>query len=257
MKSEDFTTDAVKNFRKGEVVFYEGDEDKEVYIITSGKAEVVKNLLEEEIVLAKLETGDFFGEMAIIGGEARSATVRAVTNMETIIVSEDNFKAQLKKLPDWFGKMFETLIERIREMDKKVVSQYKYGLGISILQLLQLIAEQYGTHTENQLAVNREFLLDRIHLITGLSKGTIAKHLQGFLLAEILEVESETDKIIIPDKKRLDKFIDFFLVLSKSSKLEEVKKALPELSESEIDNFFELVKDLRQQHPDLLSMVSI
>ena len=170
---EKFDSTVVKTFKKGDVIFNEGDKTKELYIISSGEVEVVKHILDEEFILARLETGEFFGEMAMFGDEPRSATVRAITDLETIIVGEDYFKEQLSNLPNWFGNMFEVLIERIREMDKKIISQFKNGLGYSILQLLHYIAEQYGTHIENQLAVNREFSVEKINQILGVSKGII------------------------------------------------------------------------------------
>jgi|GEM_PF-1925011 len=254
---EKFTPTAVKTFKKGDVVFSEGDKTKELYIISSGEVEVVKHILDEEVILARLDTGEFFGEMAMFGDEPRSATVRAISDLETIVIGEEYFKDQLSNLPNWFGNMVEVLIERIREMDKKIISQFKYGLGYSILQLLHYISEQFGTHTENQLAVNREFLIGKIYQILGVSKGIIEKHFQDFISTKIIEIEPETEKIIVKDKKRLEQFIEFFLCFSESRNLEKVKKQLPHFSEEEIKNFYDLSKKIRLLQPDTLTMISM
>lgn len=252
-----FTPTEVKTFKKGDVVFEEGDKTKELYIISSGEVEVVKHILDEEVILARLDAGEFFGEMAIFGDEPRSATVRAISDLETIIISEEYFIGQLGNLPNWFGNMVEMLIERIREMDKKIISQFKYGLGYSILQLLYYISELYGTHTENQLAVNRKFLIEKIYQILGVSKGIIEKHFQDFISTKIIEIESETDKVIIKDKKLLEQFIEFFLCYSESRNLEKVQKQLPHFSEKELKNFYNLSKKIRLLQPDTLTMISM
>ncbi|GAI76222.1 unnamed protein product [marine sediment metagenome] len=54
------------SFKKGEVVFNEGDQGNAMYIIKSGKVDVIKDTGKEEIVLATLEQKSFFGEMALL-----------------------------------------------------------------------------------------------------------------------------------------------------------------------------------------------
>lgn len=255
--SEDFSTNEIRSFKKGDVVFYEGDKSKDLFIISSGEVEIVKNILAGEVILARLGVGDFFGEMAMFGGKPRSATVRAKTDLEAIVVKENYFQEQMANLPDWFGNMFEVLISRIREMDSKIVSQFKYGLGLSILQLIQLISEHYGTHTDNQLAVKQDFLIDKIHFISGLSIGIIEKHIGDFIGANIIEFETETEKIVIRDKNLVENLIEFSLSLTISSDIEEVKKQIPHLSEQDVKMYFEKYKIIRNEHSDPLSIVSI
>ena len=74
-------------YRAGDVVFNEGDPAADFYVIESGKAEVVKG----DQVIATLEEGDFFGEMALLSDDARSATVRAAEDMEVVIVGSTVF----------------------------------------------------------------------------------------------------------------------------------------------------------------------
>ena len=93
--SEIYSANEIKSFKKGDVVFYEGDNDKDLFIISSGEVEIIKNVLDGEVVLARLGEGDFFGEMAMFGSKTRSATVRAKTDLETIIVKENYFQEQI------------------------------------------------------------------------------------------------------------------------------------------------------------------
>ena len=62
------------HFPKGHVLFNEGDEGEDMYIIQSGRVAIKKNVPHGETILAMLEKGDFFGEMAILERMPRSAT---------------------------------------------------------------------------------------------------------------------------------------------------------------------------------------
>ena len=62
----------LKHFAKGTVLFHEGDEGEDMYIIQSGKVAIKKRVPHGETVLAMLEKGDFFGEMAHARAHARA-----------------------------------------------------------------------------------------------------------------------------------------------------------------------------------------
>ncbi len=83
----DDNSQSFKKFYKGDIVFREGDTNKELYIIISGQVHVVKEIEDNEVILATLETGDFFGEMAMFGGEPRSATIRVKEDLEVLMIS--------------------------------------------------------------------------------------------------------------------------------------------------------------------------
>src|SRR5574341_277360 len=69
----------LKHFAKGTVLFNEGDEGEEMYIIRSGKVAIKKRVAHGEIVVAVLEKGDFFGEMAMLEHIPRTAGAEMVS----------------------------------------------------------------------------------------------------------------------------------------------------------------------------------
>lgn len=81
-------------FNTGEMIIQEGDFGNCLYIIRSGRVKVVKSLEAEggeEIILSHLEEGDYFGEMSLITGDPRSATVIAENNVELWKLSKSDF----------------------------------------------------------------------------------------------------------------------------------------------------------------------
>ncbi len=228
--SDAYIPSEIKNFQKGDVAFYEGDKNKDLYIITSGEAEVV---------LARLKPGEFFGEMAMFTNEARTATVRAASDLKAVIIEESNFKTQLEQLPDWFGNMFEVMVERLQDMNNKIISQFKYGLCISILQSLHLLSAQYGTYTEKQIIIGKEFLVNKIHIILGVAFSTLEKQIQSFLSVKLIEYVPETEKIVVNNSKDLDDFLEFYYCYADSSDAKSVAAMLPHLTKKILNRYLD------------------
>ena len=138
-------------FKKGEVIFREGDLGSAMYIIKSGKVEVIKQTGDEEVVLATLDPKAFFGEMALFGDPRRSATIRAAQDTDMIVITKEMLETQFESVPDWFVTILKTLIDRLRETNQRIKSRFPLGLEFSILRTLYLVAKRMGQPGENGL----------------------------------------------------------------------------------------------------------
>ena len=90
----------LKHFSKGTVLFPEGDEGEEMYIIRSGKVAIKKRVAHGEIVVAVLEKGDFFGEMAMLEHIPRTAGAEVVEDGDLIVIGSDVFGDMVKNNPE-------------------------------------------------------------------------------------------------------------------------------------------------------------
>jgi nitric-oxide synthase, bacterial len=88
-----------ESFKAGDVVFHQGAPGDRVYLILSGSARVISVQPEGERELARLDAGQFFGHVAILKDEPRSATVAAATNMETASIDGAWFRELHKQNP--------------------------------------------------------------------------------------------------------------------------------------------------------------
>ena len=68
----------IKKFKNGEVIFREGEPSGSAYVIVKGSVELTKNSKHGAVLLAKLKSGELFGEMGVIDGSPRSATSRSI-----------------------------------------------------------------------------------------------------------------------------------------------------------------------------------
>jgi CRP-like cAMP-binding protein len=109
-----FTVD----FEAGETIFKEGDLGTEMYIVHEGKVEILKDLPGEQRLLAILEKGDFFGEMAILEDLPRTASARAQTATRVLLINGSTFDQMLRSNPEIAVRMMRKLSRRLRETDR-------------------------------------------------------------------------------------------------------------------------------------------
>ncbi|HEY5742991.1 MAG TPA: FAD-dependent oxidoreductase [Terrimicrobiaceae bacterium] len=108
-----FHSDAVhrEHFEKGETIFAGGDFGDKVYFVIKGEAAVERNGLQ----LARLASGDVFGEAALISNQPRNATIRATSSLDTVAVSRAAFQDLLMHLPGLNDTMQDLMKDRIRQ----------------------------------------------------------------------------------------------------------------------------------------------
>jgi CRP-like cAMP-binding protein len=109
------------HFDKGHVLFREGDEGDEMYIIQTGHVAIKKKMHDgSEVTLAVLEKGDFLGEMAILERAPRSATAEVVEAGELIVISSMTFGDMIKANPEIAVRMLRKQSIRLRETNKQL-----------------------------------------------------------------------------------------------------------------------------------------
>jgi CRP/FNR family transcriptional regulator, cyclic AMP receptor protein len=108
-----------RHYPKGDVIVREGEAGVAFYAISSGRVEVVKNLGQPgEQVLATLGPDNFFGEMALFDNQLRSASVRAVEDMDCLVLTKWDFNAELEASGCRIAiAMLTILARRIRATD--------------------------------------------------------------------------------------------------------------------------------------------
>lgn len=124
-------------YKKGDVVFYKTDMSTDLYIVNSGKVKAVLGDEEGgEMVLASFEKGDFFGELSLLDGKGRSATIVADTDSELAILKKDVFLDLLYKNPRISVELMTTLVERLRKADEMIESLAFLEVGERMIRTL-------------------------------------------------------------------------------------------------------------------------
>jgi CRP/FNR family cyclic AMP-dependent transcriptional regulator len=107
-----------KIYRDGEPIVQQGDTGESMYVVQGGRVEVVLTTEDgEQRHLAFLETGDFFGEMAVFEKEVRSATVLAAGEARVLKIDKRTLLRRIREDPLLAVNLLKTMSHRIRELN--------------------------------------------------------------------------------------------------------------------------------------------
>ncbi len=113
-----------RTFAAGEIVFSAGDPGDGFYVIEVGRVEILAPLVNgSPRVLATIEAGDFFGEMAVLDQAPRSATARAALHTQARFLSREELLALLEQEPAIALKLMREFSLRIRALNRKYVDE--------------------------------------------------------------------------------------------------------------------------------------
>ena len=121
----------IEHLANGGVVFLKGDKGDRGYIVKTGRVEI----REGGRVLETIETSEFFGEMALIDLEPRSASAVAIAGTELIVVDRETFHMLVRDVPDFAITMMRLMARRLRAMNAN---------GRAVEELLPLVQSLTG-----------------------------------------------------------------------------------------------------------------
>ena len=101
------------NFKKGQVIYTEGEQPHYVYLIKSGSISLVKENEGRLIVIAKLRKQDFLGLDSFFANELRKDTAIATEDCEAYIIKRQDLNTAMKDFPEWVKSLMKTMGERL------------------------------------------------------------------------------------------------------------------------------------------------
>ena len=112
----------------GEYIFYQGDPGLGMYLIRDGEVEIKREGTSKKAVqLAKLKKGDFFGELALVDGEKRSASAIAIKDTKLAVIFKPDLEDYIEKLPKKGIKIMRGIAEiiaaRLRKVNEELYNQ--------------------------------------------------------------------------------------------------------------------------------------
>jgi len=110
-----------KQVKDGEIIYRQGDRGDCMYVILDGQVEVLQRKGDKEYCLAVLDSGDFFGEMALFEEGLRSTTVRAVGEVSVYTLERVSLLRRIHEDPSLAFRIIEKMSHRIRELEQALV----------------------------------------------------------------------------------------------------------------------------------------
>jgi CRP-like cAMP-binding protein len=120
MTAEDLSHRYGREFPRGAVVFREGDPAGPMFVVQRGEVRITTGPPGGERLLATLGPGEFFGEMAVLTGEPRTATATCAEPSKLLVVDGRSFEGMLRANGEIAVRMIRKLAERLRRADEEM-----------------------------------------------------------------------------------------------------------------------------------------
>ncbi|HEX4743273.1 MAG TPA: Crp/Fnr family transcriptional regulator [Candidatus Limnocylindria bacterium] len=184
-----------RTVRAGKAVFRQDDPGSSLYVIESGVVKVQRTSPEgKEVILTILGPGDFFGELALLDGEPRSADAVAKEDTALLVLERDDFLAFLDRAPAVATKLLAALSRRLRRTDQLVQDaaflDVPARLARALLQLSESPEAATGL-TQSELAA-----------MVGASRESVNRWLQFYRRRGLIESASGSIRVLQPDELR-------------------------------------------------------
>jgi CRP/FNR family transcriptional regulator, cyclic AMP receptor protein len=194
-----------RSFPKGVRVFHEGDDSDACYIVRSGDLRVTREHSDgRAIALATLSSGDFFGELAMLDGGARSASVETLSDAELLALPAIDMRRVIAAHGEIAAKLIVALTRRLRETNERVARQSFQTVPSRVAGVLaQLIAEEAIPEDRDGITV-RMTQADLAQL-AGTSRESVSRFLATLERAGVVIVGR--GRVTIVEPRRLRSYI--------------------------------------------------
>ena len=186
-----------RSYPKGSVILFEDDPGDALYVVASGQVKVV--LIGEdgrEVILSVLGEGTFFGEMALLDDEPRSAHVIAMEDSVVLALRREDFRARLRASPEVGIALLKELSRRLRRADDQIGSLVLLDVGGRVAELLVRLADEEGADR-----ITRKLTHATIAQMIGSSRETVSRTMRDLQDKSIVSVTRQ--EIVITDRAGL------------------------------------------------------
>lgn len=193
-----------RSYRKDSVILIEEEVGHTMFIVMGGLVKISRISEDgKEVILAVMGKGDFFGELSLLDGQARSANVTVLKDSEMLLIHRDDFLPLLKEFPQIAIELLKVLAGRLRKSDTQIKSlSLKNAVG-KVAGTLHRLAEDIGVQSDNRVVIETLPTQQDLANMAGTSRETISRILQR--MATQKYVSKEGSQLTILDYGRFKK----------------------------------------------------
>jgi CRP/FNR family transcriptional regulator, cyclic AMP receptor protein len=144
-----------RRFRRGEVIFHEGDPGDSLHVIVAGRVKITRESMEgDEAIVVTLGPGETFGELVLLDGAARSASAIAMEPTETVILTRAHFERLVDGGSPFRWSLLGGVAHRIRRITDQLAEVHFLDIGGRLALTLSRLADEAapGATTDVRLA---------------------------------------------------------------------------------------------------------
>jgi CRP-like cAMP-binding protein len=189
-------------FDPGDTICRKGDPGDAMYVILKGQVRIVLPAPDgNEALICTLDEGDFFGELSLIDGEPRSATIVATEATETLVLNREGFREFLRASPDVTLEILQALSRRLRQSDEFIADAAFLDVPGRLAKKLIELADKYGRPVPTGTAITLRVTQRDLAAMIGATRESVNKHLQSFRAQGMIGVDRR--RLVVRDRDRL------------------------------------------------------
>ena len=190
-----------KKYKKGSIILLESESGAALFVIISGKVKIVRTDDDgREVILSILGENDFFGEMSILDGLARSASVIAITKTDLFMIHRRDFLKLLQDYPAVAIALLKELTMRLRKADSQIKSLSLKDAAGRVANVILQLADDIGKIRRGRVEIDELPLQQDLANMAGTSRETISRMVHMFIKKGYIELQG--NKLIINDYER-------------------------------------------------------
>ena len=195
-----------RHFRRGEVIFHQGDPGDSLHVVNSGAVKIVLPSPEGmEAIIATLRPGDFFGELSLLDGAPRSATAVALEASETLALPRDAFRELLDQDTGLRDALLGGLAHELRRVTGQVEELHFLDLAGRLAMRLSRLARD-ADPTSDEVRLDWPYTQSDLASMIGGTRQSVNKLLSELVVDGLVVIERDT--IIIPSVTALERQAD-------------------------------------------------
>jgi len=196
-----------RTYRRGEVIFHQGDPGDSLHFLIEGRVKVVLDAeTGEEAVIAILGPGDCFGELALIDGEPRSATVETLESVQTVSLARADFMRFIRDNPQAAERMMVTLAGMVRKADESMADLVFLDLEGRLVKKLLELADAHGRPVDGAVEIELPMTQEDLAAMIGATRASVNKLLGWY--EDQGAIQRRGRRIAIFDQERLRRRIN-------------------------------------------------
>lgn len=176
-------------FHRGSLMFIEGEQGEEMFILKSGKIKVLKQEGTKTIELATLGPGSVLGEMSLLIDMPRSATAQVLEDVVALAINKAILEDTYSKIPPWLVSVIKEVVKRLRDTMKKNSDNLVRDNVGGVVNILLLLLQDIAPDEKGRLLVPLEMLKEEALYTIGLSGGDTDKILMELILKELVVIQ--------------------------------------------------------------------
>ena len=187
-----------KKYKKGSIILLEEETGAALFVIVSGKVKIVRMDDDgREVILSILGGSDFFGEMAILDGLTRSASVVATSKSELFMIHRRDFLKLLNDFPMVAIALLREFTGRLRKADAQIKSLSLKDAAGRVANVVLQLADEIGMFRKGRVEIDELPLQQDLANMAGTSRETISRMIHKFIQKGYLQMQG--NRLIIND----------------------------------------------------------